>query len=779
MLYLQKEMEVLTLFVVFAVLTNVARKGECTAVCPNDSSLEGGTKPLYLLMLAPFPDPSDGTRWDEGLATVSGARVARDEVNNRTDLLPGYHIELIVENVESCSHTRADTGLTNLVKYTVSPACRPVVAVTGLLCSSHTSILSPVAGHDGYDLLQLSAANSPIFQTQNQLFPHLWRFLGSATAYTDAIIAIMNQFNWNRIGIVFDSGNVFYTENAKYLRQQLVVHNKSAVIFSEIRDTNQVYFDSVVSGIKSNGVTVLAAMLNEAQTSKLLEMALREHLTYPDYTWIHIETIMAYLIDENLINRAALFSATQGHILLHTLTRLQNNSLKLVSGDTYEEVVAKYHTDLEVLRQIYNTSDLSSNFIFGSYIYDEVWALALALNDSFPVLNKRNLSIDNYSIGQLEITDVIEEHLENVSFQGAGGWVEFNDNRAVTTSVEVFLVLENGTDERVGIFKPRDAASFRVELESGDLPRDTPPLVFISIPLPVAILLYIIDAALITFITVQLILYIYYRNHKVIKATSPYLSLLMFAGCYLCCAAAILLNTIGSFILPSGAYLPLSILIIVFIVNSASLVFVTLTAKLVRIYRIFSAWMKRDLGRRWNDCPLVCMVLIFAVVPNILLAILLALRPPRYKTVVPTVTRRGNVIVEENHIVADPVALISVYISAVYILIFLVILVYLSITSRKVRIKIFNNSCQVLFLLGVIFVTICITDVLYIVLSLTRQEHLARSIMIIGLIIFSLSCQLGLFTSKLVRVLLLKKHFLKTHDTLKAMSAAVKQTVFS
>ena len=67
----------------------------------------------------------------------------RDEINNRTDLLPGYHIELIVENIEACSRTEAGIGLNNLVKYTVNPPCRPVVAVTGLsVLFTHFSFVS-------------------------------------------------------------------------------------------------------------------------------------------------------------------------------------------------------------------------------------------------------------------------------------------------------------------------------------------------------------------------------------------------------------------------------------------------------------------------------------------------------------------------------------------------------------------------------------------------------------------------------------------------------------
>ena len=151
-------------------------------MCPNTSAV-GDTKPLYLLSLQSFPG---------GLTVLSGSRIARDEINNHSDILSDYHIELIVDTIEGCSSNEAGIGLSNLLKHTLNPPCRPVVAVAGLGCSSHTSVLSPIAGHENFDLIQLSAANAPIFETENHHFPHLWRFLGSATVYSDAVLAIMD-----------------------------------------------------------------------------------------------------------------------------------------------------------------------------------------------------------------------------------------------------------------------------------------------------------------------------------------------------------------------------------------------------------------------------------------------------------------------------------------------------------------------------------------------------------------------------------------------------------
>ena len=137
--------------------------------CPNTTAT-GDTKPLYLLLL----EPQSRTVHQSLLAP----RIAQEEINNRSDILPGYHVEQIVDTIEGCSSVEASVGISNLIKHTVNPPCRPVIAVMGLRCSSHTAVLSPVAGHTGFDLIQLSSATSPIFDTQNNRFPHLWRFVG-------------------------------------------------------------------------------------------------------------------------------------------------------------------------------------------------------------------------------------------------------------------------------------------------------------------------------------------------------------------------------------------------------------------------------------------------------------------------------------------------------------------------------------------------------------------------------------------------------------------------
>ena len=65
--------------------------------------------------------------------------------------------------------------------------------------------------------------------------------------------------------------------------------NNTAVFSVAVRRTVERYCDSIITNIKSKGVTILVVRLNEQQTSILLDRTLDEGLFYPEYTWIQIE----------------------------------------------------------------------------------------------------------------------------------------------------------------------------------------------------------------------------------------------------------------------------------------------------------------------------------------------------------------------------------------------------------------------------------------------------------------------------------------------------------
>ena len=583
------------------------------------------TKPLYLLTLVPLQETETcpSGQQAEGLSMLSGARIAQDQINNLSDLLPGYHIELIVKNIEACSCSEAGIGLSNLMEHTTGSSSTPAVAITGLVCSSHTAQLSPIAGHPGFDLLQFSAANSPIFQTRKEHFPHLWNLLGSATVYSETVLAIMKQFGWKRIGIVYNTRSDFYSETAQHMEHLIKTSSNMTSAFS-VNVNERQSFKNVISTIYSTRAAIIVVLLDSNHTSTLLHQAASKGMTHPNYTWIHIET-------KNEDHNASYI--TRGNLMLRRLTTPQNESITLVSGKKYKKFSENYFSDLELVAKIYNSSTIKPDLEFANYLHDQVWAFALAVNKSLPVLKQRNFTISNFTIGQKQVTAVIEDYLEGLSFQGAGGWVDFNQYSSVAPpQVEILWISENGTEKRVGLYNTQYPRDFFIDINTSDLPNDTIelPIVVDLIPKHGACILYLLIIAVVILITAQLILYLHYREHHVIKATSPHLSMLMFIGCYLQCLSSACKVTLTSTELPEILYTTMSIAYDLTFINGLGLILVTLFVKLVRVYRIFTAPMK-NLGKFWHNWPLLLVILLLMVFPNIIFLLVFMRQPPRQK----------------------------------------------------------------------------------------------------------------------------------------------------
>ena len=708
------------------------REEEATSCASTNNT--GVSKPLYLLTLVPFHE----NKHNEDLEVLSEALVARDEINNHSDLLPGYHIELIVENTEDCSSTETAIGLANLVKYTVSPPCHPVVAVAGLLCSSHTSVLSPVAGHDGYDLIQLSAANSPIFQTQNHRFSHLWRFLGSATVYSDTVLAIMDQYNWTRIGVVYNTQSVYCRHAVEHLVKTVSSNNKTVVFTIGVNTT----LSAVLSTIRRKPIVVVVTILNTQQSIALQSIvhdkALESQSQQGNFTWIHMATTQQLHIQQPS-DQFSMYKCKRGCFIL------------------------------DMKSSAFNKNGKNRQNTFSLVLRDQVWAFALALNKSLPVLKTRNLSIDSYSLGQPEITAVIEKQLKNLKFQGISGLIEFNRYRSVPKPVEVLWAFNNETIKIVGLYNPLNRTNFHVNIKPSNLPDDREPKTMkmpnFYVSLQVAVLLYMLTGIVAMFTTVQLILYFHNRHHKEIKATSPCLSSLIFLGSYLICLSSVIIITNVAFVVPCRIMIILYSIQIFMIVNGIGLIFVTLFVKLLRIYRIFTKWMKKDLGRYWSDIHLLLAVTFLTIVPNILAVALVGIFVG-YTDYICDLHKEGDLAGLFTRIGSLSFYL-PIGLAATYVVFFLLLLLYLGTLNRKIRYKNFNYTCQIYFLIAVGVVSLSLTITIYILYYIRTKVNYAESILTIGVLIFDTICQLILFLPKIVHVVREKRsqHHQVTNQT--------------
>ena len=731
------------LFMLLVIFT-LGYQASVATLCPNTATTND-TKPLYLLVLR-------HSRTSTSVKSLPGLRIAQDEFNSRSDFLPGYRFELILERTKSCSYLETGLGLNKLVKHTVSPPCHPVVAVLALSCSSHLSLMSPLAGHDGYDLIQLTSASAPI--CQNQHFPHLWRLSGPASVLLDTILAIMDQFNWTQIGVVYNSDSALYYEVARHFQQVIKGSKNKSIAFSfGIGGTKSYYIDSVVSNIISKETAIIISFASFKQLQALMFKTNHLGIVYPQYVWIHTGKLHIYNIRQSFF-----VSNTVGHFLIDMQSEVDSEDTRLVSNETFGTFKAKYTKDLELLEKQYNARLLPTKFL-ATKLYDQMWAIGLAVNKSLPILKNRNLSIDNYTIGQPEVTRVIEEQMANLSFQGASGWVEFNQYRNVPKQVNVHWILTNGTAKHVGTYNPLKPSNFKINIHPSDLPKDTVPRVYqyILIPLPLTVMLYLLTSGVLMFTTVQLILYLCYRHHKMIKATSPYLSLLMFAGCYLFHAAALLTNTYGSFPLSPEIFTAMSITNFFFIINGISLILLTLSVKLMRLHRIFGRWMKQDLSKLWGKLGNLILSVVFllsSLIPNIGLAILIALLPPTHSTINRKFIQ-GHTTIVEIHTRIEPTSnYIFTSLATMYICVFLAMVLIMGLRNCKINMKIIDISGQIYLLLAVLVIIIFLAMSIGILFLVREQEPIANAIMTTLFLVCATACQLILFLPTTLTALL-------------------------
>ena len=379
------------------------------------------------------------------------------------------------------------------------------------------------------------------------------------------------------------------------------------------------------------------------------------------------------------------------------------------------------------------------------------------MNKSLPILKNKSFSIDNYEIGlHNNITTIIEEQMANLSFQGAGGWINFNRYRSVSTPIDIIWVLDkNGTQEYVGVYDPL-ASGISLELNISSLPKDSLDKEFAIIPFHIAILMYSLIGAVTIVTTVQFVLYFYYREHKMIKASSPYLSLLMFGGCYLLLLASISQITNASFfnVVTQQVYIALWCVNKVATLNGLGLILVTLCIKLLRVYRIFSSKLQRDLGKFWGNFSLFLAILFLTISPNVIIAPLLAFHSDTYSTYTVASKRDDRVITEVHIELKTTYFFIIDGLIMLYVFVFSLFTVCLALRTRKIKYRNFKDTKKINVFVALQLFTQILIQPLYLVFILQGNEPLANIALVICLLIITSATQFILFLPKILPVFL-------------------------
>ena len=590
-----------------------------TAIVASQSSENrnfSSSRDLYLLVLAPFPIPTNKFKvYSAGYSLLAGVDVALEIINERSDILPGYRLTYVVGNSACTSSTRAVVALAENIFH----GDHNVAGIVGPACSGAASAVAPlITRDDEVNLLQVTIATSP--QLTVTEYRNTYLAISSALVYVDIFIELLEKYQWSRIG-VFAEINRFYFLSTFRSFQEGVPSNKIA--FTSGIDVS---FLPVIRA-RDELVRVLFVFAGGVLSSRLMCMAFHKGVIYPHHQWIfHDKNINYFLQEISFIIDGKRFHCTRKQMqrafegaIFARYDLQQSDTTKFIGDITYAEYLICYD---QKLREGNEFDEYANAY------YDAVWAMALSLNNSLVWFKEHNTSLSDYNYKNADATEEIRGQLLGLNFNGITGLINFTKYRESQTRVDLFQIVLNDETESNNTHMEKKVGVHITSLEllGGEefIKSDFDKVVDISpwdrvLSIIVLVLLVLIVVANMLLVAVSIV----FSSHSYIKASSPHLNLLIFSGCC-CILVGVMMSVSGPAFLTSytgfSAWVH-SLLCVMpwWCFNMGySLIYGTLCGKVWRVYRIF---MLSTIKHRFiADYPIIIFVLgllAFDVVVNI------------------------------------------------------------------------------------------------------------------------------------------------------------------
>ncbi len=686
---------------------------------------------LQLVAMVSVPPDSNHHRitqdWERGLEILPGARVAVQEVNRKTDVLPGYQLELVELITEGCSDNLA---LVQLVQHLVSQAEsegeRESIGIIGPLCNDATSLVATVAGHPAIGLVQIAATPFALSDDRSD-HPYLFQMLPLSQSYINTVLGLMKAFGWDMFGLLCaEAQNMHNCQTASAFQVKAIEHGMQA-LYSARMGPERVLTSAiqpVLKDLKESGAKIIAAFIPPIVATRIVCAAYREGLSWPEYVWILPGLKFEHFEESESCDRTLITSATEGLLLLDYATpNLQ-------------------------------TTTVSDNGYISAF-YDSVWAFALALNQS----NLQWVNQLQFGSGVSSLARSLTTALSNLSFSGSTGHIEFDNNRnRKYVAIQVNHIRE-GSMVLVAHYNPYSSSVEINTSSTGNFPDDELDTVFGKISMVLTVIITAEISLTFVFTTIMLLLYIHYRNEPEVKATSTVLSMFIFLGCYLQLLSTIAPVAYSNITIHNTAeQIAICQLQVYFTFTGRVLILSTLFVRMLRVYRVFTYFGRT--GKAWSNQVLATLILSIVLV-NILLLSLWAVINPIQVTSMPIYHPEGTPPYFEAKQFCDSENLhVWLIVASAYSVLLTLAVLILAFLTRNIRRTEFKDTKKVSIFIAASVAASVIAFLLYIIYRAESQAVLG--LVLSGEVTAAFLCQLLLFLPKtgppLLRHLRTKQH---------------------
>ena len=656
--------------------------------------------------------------WERGFEILPGAHVAVSGINNDSAILHGHNLQLMVVD----SGRDENDIVQQFLNLTFRQMYLNIVGISGIMDPNTASLLTPLARHKGVLFSVITHTDQLDIPVLDYCNSGAFFSLPSPSAMASVLLNFMREMNWRRIGLITDSTDAYFFGVAEILLQ--VAKTNDSIIVSPYVELFHV--TSAIREIIKLNTRVILVSVNAEKPIQLLCAVHEKGLVWPEYAWIFHSFQIEDVLDQQPI-LCDIKKVVNGIFLIDSQPWSDPSQTKLISGITFSNYYRQYLLSLSETVLKHNITLRPNGY--AKLLYDLVWTMAITLNKSCHQNATCNYHDDSSAVQDLE------------SYQEHNNWI-FN---IIHVRMPRPVLVSTVHYSNLSIV----ATSFNVTiLETA--PRGDLQIVVENLPLAYIVIVGFQITLMTIFVTLTLVLYIYFHKEPEIKATSFTLSLLMFAGCYLNLLYLSLLfysnQKVYSIDIVRDNALCLSLQWLSAAPGiSLPLMLATLLMKMLRIYHIFHNTKLQRLGRYCSDLTLAFYVLLI-LAPDLLVNLLWAL-VDRYQIHFEYRMRNGYIHLEKD--CTSKYKEIFGVLTILYLLALILALAIVAIITRKVRLQHFKDTKKVNILLFIFFSGLIIVFSYWLLLqSLDTKPYIKKLPLNIGHSVLVISFLSLLFVPK-------------------------------
>ena len=697
-----------------------------------ESAPPGKNHTLYLLSLISYPNNDtslDPPPIGDSNAIIQGAYLAISDINNRSDVLADYRLELVAAE-SACNIDWV--GVINLIHNLYYAERKQIVGIVGPRCSDSAKSVAYLTGRSEIALLNVHFGSAPELANRN-LYPYSYGIRPPTSVAVDAIVALFRYKKWTRASILYNP-------------KMLVDYNSFLLFQQKIAGIANISFTSPASPtylpleeLRHSYVRVIVSFLREETLQRVLCSAYYKNMTYPRYQWILFEP-------SDGSNVSFVYQDEQYECSGEHINMALNQSIEVSTNNPYFDTTTVSDIDLFTLYDVCphaNYPELADCFI----LFDAVWALALALNNSVEPLRAVGLSLSSYTYGKYAHTQIIQQQMNMLSFNGEWGAVQFNSSTGYI-SIITCKVLQSNYERVIGNFTFPDGV---LEINSSAavfLSTDFETKL-IAVSLPLAVVVIIVETVAAILVLLVQVLNTVYRDSVVIKVSSTRLNHFAYVGCYVILIGVLLYTIMETFHI--GEYVE-TVLCNMFpwtLITGLTLVFATVAMKTWRLYYIFHSSLQQKKASRvaTRDRTLIVAIAMLVGFGSILCLV--------WTLYDPLVRKTGSALtsVEDNHdlllVVKESCSctheVVWIVVGIIYEGMLIIFIIIFAISIRNVPIKEFQSQSTIF--MAYLLTPTCIVGgvIYYITKAIEADTDVPFGILCFALLIIVYLCIILLF----------------------------------